>query len=144
MIPNVSYTFLINGVQQTTNSGRVSFVAPYNAVTIKFTSDCSLSYWEARITPNDSATIDDYDIGVGTCASWGSNLSANTLYSKVIDVNSTNFSQGDGTYRISLYSKSELDGLWDVTYLLFTVEGYKVVPTTNDGVEMLTKATQPQ
>ena len=98
------------------SEGRVSFNAPYNRVDIKFTpTNCSLSYYEVRITRDDSST--PYDIGVGTLASWSSNLELNKQHSFSIpvtkDVNGTSsslFPTENVKYRISMYAKSSVDG----------------------------------
>jgi len=122
------------------SEGRVSFNAPYNRVDIRFTpTNCSLSYYEVRIT----GVNDPYDIEVGNLAYWNTNIAANATHSFSFPVNSTLFDAGDGTYRVSLYAKSAVDGSWDVAYLLFTVGNEQFVPADADGFEVLTTRTAP-
>lgn len=141
--PNVTYEFYINGQKLSTNSCRASFNSPYNKITIKLQPDVSLSYWEARVTPDAAHTIDEYDIGEGILANWCSNVPTTSQTTVVIDINSTNFTQGEGIYRISLYSKSSIDGAWDVTYLLFTVDNDQIIPADTAGFEVLTDKAIP-
>lgn len=49
------------------------------------------------------------------------NLAGGSSQSVDIAVNSTNFSKGDGAYRIALYAQRSLDYTWDVTYLFFVI-----------------------
>ena len=119
--PNIEYISIkIAGKDILLSSAcRASFKSPFNKLdlTIK-PKDTSISYYEVRITKADEVA----DIGVGTLASWSSNLPANTEYQFSIDINSKNFAYGDDAYRLSFYAKSALDGSWDVSYLFFTLD----------------------
>lgn len=107
-----------------------SFKPPYNQIDIKLKpTNTELSYYEVRITGADES----YDIGVGTRAeliqdgesvTWLANMPMNAICAYSLPINSTNFKQGDGTYRISFYAKSASDGSWDVSYLYFTLDQY--------------------
>lgn len=120
--------------------GKVSFIAPYNKVDIiMYPTNCSLSYYEVRITKED----ENFDIGVGQLAYYATNIPNQNDYSYSISVNSTNFSKGDGVYRLGLYAKSSIDESWDVTYLFFTVSGSKFVPSDADGFTVLTTQAAP-
>ncbi len=130
--PLVSYdTIRINGKDISLSSScRASFIAPYNKINIEMApTNCSLSYFEVRVTGLDA----EYDIGVGAKAYWTTNIAANAKHTFTIDINSENFTLGDGAYRISLYARSALDGSWDVTYLFFTVSGEQFILA--DGLE---------
>lgn len=110
---------------------RVSFNSPYNRIDIKFTPrNGSIEYYEVRITRE----ADTWDIGTGTLVYWDTNIAGNAQQSFSINVNSTNFSSGDGVYRVGLYAKSASDGSWDVSYLFFTIgaNGYEQF-TLSDG-----------
>lgn len=137
--PLVTYNSIKIGQADVSLSQRVraSFNAPHNRIDVTMTpTNCSLSYYEVRITAVDA----DYDIGVGKLAYSDVNVMANAAYSFSIDVNSTNFTLGDATYRIGLYARSAIDGSWDVTYLLFTTDGYQFETSSNERVEVLTTA----
>jgi hypothetical protein len=58
---------------------------------------------------------------MGSLAYSASPVAADAPHSFSINVNSTTFSKGMGSYRVSLYAKSAIDGVWDVTCLLFTL-----------------------
>lgn len=120
--PLVTYNSIsINGKSVAlSNSCKASFEAPYNKININLTpTNCSLSQYEVRVTQADA----NYDIGVGQLAYWDTNIENNKAYTFQIDINATNFIYGDGTYRISLYARSSVDGSWDMAYLFFVVEG---------------------
>lgn len=107
-MPIVKYDSIkINDIDVTLSSTcKASFSPPYNKINIQMTpTNCSLSYYEVRVTGSE----DLYDIGVGKLAYYGTNIPANKKYSYTIDINSTNFSLGDITYRIGLYARSAVD-----------------------------------
>jgi hypothetical protein len=140
--PLVSYDAIkINGVDISLSSKcRASFIAPYNKINIEMTpTNCSLSYFEVRVTESEES----YDIGVGANAYWTTNIAANSTHTFTIEINSTNFSLGDGDYRISLYAKSALDDSWDVTYLFFTVGGEEFTLADGSSFEVLTQRAVP-
>lgn len=101
---------------------RVSFNPPYNKVDITFTLlETSLSYYEARVT----ADADSHGIGIGNLAfTPETNLALNRTHTVSINVTPEVFNKGPGVYRVSLYAKSALDGTWDVTYLLLTIDDF--------------------
>lgn len=114
-----------------------SYNAGYNSIEVRFISDLSLNYYEARVTKEG----EDYDVGVGALAfehigSWA----ANTEHSYTITVDNTLF-PNPGTYRISLYAREALENTWDVTYLFITSEadGSNLVfqPVGAEGLEVL-------
>lgn len=114
---------------------RASFKSPYNKINIQIKpTTSSLSYYEVRITKADDVA----DIGVGTLAYWDANISANTVKQFSIDVNETNFSSGDGKYRISFYAKSAIDGSWDVSYLVFTLDDLQFTLSDGSDFDVLT------
>lgn len=132
--PVVTYTSIKLGSADVTlgNNFKASFVAPYNKLVVKFKSDVSLSSWMARVTKMN----DDYDIDLGVKAAGDINLAANTEYTKEIDINNINFSEGDGNYRISLYSQSSISHEWDV-YYIFTTIGYIFKTADNEEFNVL-------
>ena len=105
--PVVDYKSIkINGVDiGLSTKARASFVSPYNKIYLAYSADISLSKFLVRVTGED----DDYDIDLGNKVVYRTNLSAATEYSDSIDVNATNFSKGDGVYRVGLYAQSMLD-----------------------------------
>ena len=51
--------------------------------------------------------------------------------------NEENFNLGNINYRISLYARSALDGTWDVTNILFDLNGLQLDPSDEfDGIEV--------
>ena len=119
--PNVEYISLKIASKDIllSSSCRASFKPPFNKIDVALRpKNSSISYYEVRITRAD----EDADIGVGTLASWSANIPANEEYQFSIDINKTNFTHGDGAYRISFYAKSAIDGSWDVSYLFFTLD----------------------
>lgn len=133
------------------SEGRVSFNAPYNRIDIKFTPlNCSLSYYEVRVTRDDSLT--PYDIGVGNLAYWTSNVQLNKQHSFSIPVtkdagdHSSLFPDENVKYRISMYAKSAVDGSWDVAYIFFVAGSgtdEQFVPASSSGLEVITTRTEP-
>ena len=141
--PNITYKSIkINNTDISLSSTtKVSFISPFNKINITIRpTTCSISYYEVRVTKD----TEDYDIGVGNCAYFTGSLSVDQDYSFSININNTLFNKGDGKYRISLYGKSSLDGSWDVTYLLFTVDNEQVIDSNNNGIEMLTIQDAPE
>ena len=119
--PLVNYTSIqINNIDIALSStARVSFTPPYNRIDITFVpTNCSLSYYEVRVT---EATTEEWDIDKGVQVYWDANVAANSSHSFSINVNSTNFSAGDTTYRVGLYARSSVDNSWDITYIFFTL-----------------------
>lgn len=109
---------------------RASFKPPYNKIEVQLKpTTASLSYYEVRVTQADEVA----DIGVGKLAYWDANISANGIKTFSIDINSTNFSHGDATYRLSFYAKNAVDGSWDVSYLYFTFDDMQFI--LSDGYE---------
>ena len=116
---------------------RASFKPPYNKIDVQIKPmTTSLSYYEVRITQADEVA----DIGLGTLAYWDANIRADEIKTFSIDINTTNFSHGDNTYRISFYAKSAVDGSWDVSYLYFSVEDIQFV--LSDGSEFAVLTTR--
>ncbi len=117
---------------------KVSFSPPYNKINLTFSLvESSLSYYEVRVTRE----ADPYDIGVGTLARTPSgeaialsNLALNKSHTITIAICPETFNSGDGDYRVSLYAKSALDGMWDVTYLLFTLKDSCYLQTSDGSI----------
>jgi len=139
--PQVDYKALtVNGVNYlTSNAVKVSFVPPYNTVSITFRPNVLLNRYIVNATYGDAA----YDIDVGkrlVAAPGGSITSIPSTQDTTVsfEVNSTNFDQGDGLYRISLYAQSAVDYSWDVSYILLTVSNDTFVPSDGGTFEVLT------
>lgn len=88
-------------------SYKASYNAGHNTLKITFTvkEGQSLSIYQARITKEGEA----YDVDLGVQAAYLTNLAGGSTHTISIAVNSTNFSKGDGAYRISLYAQRSLD-----------------------------------
>lgn len=114
---------------------RASYQNGHNQIQVRFKSDISLNFYEARVTKIN----EDYDIGVGGLAyQWAGSLAANVEHSYTISVSPELFPE-DGTYRISLYAREALENTWDVTYLFITAEGQIFKPVDADGLEVIRK-----
>jgi hypothetical protein len=133
----VSYDSIKINNEEITLDGnyRVSFSPPYNKVDINFSLlESSLSYYEVRVTGED----DPYGVGEGILALNPNeeplalfSLALNKSHAISISVCPKVFNKGDGVYRVGLYAKSAVDGIWDITYFLFTLsDGYVY---TSDG-----------
>ena len=141
--PNVEYISLSIAGKNIllASSCRASFKPPFNKIDVKIQpKNTSLSYYEVRITKAD----EEWDIGVGTLAYWEANVSSNTPHQYSIDINSTNFTKGDGAYRISFYAKSASDGSWDVSYLFFTLDQTYFTLADGSTFEVLTTQSAPE
>lgn len=141
--PNVEYISIkiANTDILLSSSCRASFKAPYNKVDIQMKpTTASLSYYEVRVTKADEVA----DIGVGTLVYWDANVSANAIKQFSIDINSANFSKGDGAYRISFYAKSAIDGSWDVSYLFFTLDDIQFTLADGSSFAVLTTQDAPK
>jgi hypothetical protein len=137
--PSVKYNSIkLNGTNiSLSGSCKASFVSPYNKITVSMTPSTSLSYYEVRVTKSNEA----YDIGVGQLAYYATNVAGNTAKTFDINVNSTNFTGGSGTYRISLYAQNAADYSWDVTYLFMVIPSsgstnQLFAPKGSDGLEV--------
>jgi len=107
--PLISYdSIMIAGADITLGETvTASFNPPYNRIDVKFTpTNGEIEYYEARITPESAV----WDIGCGQLAYWDTNVAGNRQHSFSIAVNSTNFSHGDGVYRVSFHARSAIDG----------------------------------
>lgn len=119
---------------------RASFKPPYNEIEVQLKpTTASLSYYEVRVTKADEVA----DIGVGKLAYWDANISANEIKNFSIEINNTNFSYGDTTYRISFYAKSAVDGSWDVSYLYFTFDDMQFMLSDGSEFAVLTDIAAP-
>lgn len=119
---------------------RASFKPPYNKIEVQIKPTAtSLSYYEVRVTKADEVA----DIGVGKLAYWDANISANAVKTFSIEINSTNFSYGDTTYRLSFYAKSAIDGSWDVSYLYFTFDDIQFILSDESEFAVLTDREAP-
>lgn len=117
----VRYTSVRLGANEIDFGGsyRASFSPPYNQLTITFETypNHSLSYYEVRVTQESEG----YDIGNGKLVYSASPVAASRAHTFSISISNETFSKGDGTYWVSFYAKSAIDGTWDVTHLLFSV-----------------------
>ena len=137
--PEINYKSIkVNNVDIALSStAAVSFQPPYNRIDIVMRPiESAPSYYEVRITKEN----EEYDIGLGILAYMNQSVPLNTDTSFSIDVNSTNFNKGDGLYRVSLYAKSSIDGSWDVTYLVFTLNDECL--QTSDGQDIVVVTTR--
>ena len=145
---------IINGVSiQENNSCKVSYTSPFNKIDIEGTPiEGSLGRYEVRVTGID----DPYDIGVGIIpkcrynnikqAAYWASLPGNKAHSFSILVEPETFvleaDQTSKTFRLSFYARSAIDGSWDMTYFLFTVDGLSLGVETGDEdtfIKVLTK-----
>ena len=146
--PLVNYNSIsINGVEVNleTDSCRASFQAPFNKIDVSLTpTNCSLSYYEVRVTRAE----DPYDIEVGSLAYWNTNIALNKTHSFSINIIPEVFKLNEGektaTFRISFYAKSSIDGSWDVTYLVFTLDNSYLCFSDGSTLEVLTTREAPQ
>lgn len=118
------------------DSYKASYNAGHNTLKITFTvkEGQSLSVYQARITKGN----EDYDVDLGVRAAYLTNLAGGSTHTVSIAVNNTNFSKGDGVYRISLYAQRSLDYTWDVTYLFCVLDAdSKFIPQSADGLEVV-------
>lgn len=119
---------------------RASFKPPYNKIEVQLKpTTTSLSYYEVRVTKVDEVA----DIGIGKLAYWDANISANEIKNFSIEINNTNFSYGDTTYRLSFYAKSAVDGSWDVSYLYFTFDDMQFMLSDGSEFAVLTDIAAP-
>lgn len=140
--PLVTYNSIkINNVDVLLDGNcRASFNSPFNKINVTMTpTNCSLSYYEVRVTGID----DPYDIEVGNLAYWTASVAQNKTHSFTININETLFNKGNGVYRISLYAKSAIDGSWDTSYLLFTVDNNQFVLADGTTFSVLTTREAP-
>lgn len=144
----------INGVV-VTNNCKASYQSPFNQIDIEATPiEGSISYYEVRITAAD----EPYDIGVGALpkcyyrsarqdASWVG-LPGNTAHNFSILVEPNTFVLNAGetskSFRLSFYAKSAIDGTWDMTYFLFTVDGLSLGVDDGDGSDLFIKVLTKQ
>lgn len=128
--PNIKYITPTPG-----DTIRASYKAGHNTVEVRYISDISLNFYEARVTKEG----EDFDVGVGGLAyQYAGSLAANTEHSFVIEINDKLFPE-DGVYRISLYARESLENTWDVTYLFITSENYIFIPSDTDAMEVVRK-----
>lgn len=86
----------------------------YTQCVCTFTCDLNCAYWEARAVYNGGATTR----GSGTLVESGTNLTANTSASIIVDY--SELTNGDGTYKITIYAHAT-NGMWsDGVYVAIT------------------------
>lgn len=128
--PNITYITPTPG-----DTIHASYKEGYNIIKVRYISDISLNFYEARVTKDG----EDYDVGIGGLAyQHAGSLAANTEHSFTITINKELFPE-DGVYRISLYARESLENTWDVTYLFITSENYVFTPINSDGMEVVRK-----
>jgi hypothetical protein len=92
----------------------ISDESGYTQCVCTFTCDLNCAYWEARAVYNGGATTR----GSGTLVESGTNLTANTTASIIVDYNE--LTNGDGTYDITIYAHAT-NGMWsDGVYVAIT------------------------
>lgn len=122
------------------DGSRVSFKNGHNSITVTYRSDISLVYEEIRVTKGTTG----YDIGVGAKVhSNAGSISANENHTCTFAVNSTNFSEGDGIYTISLYVKAEQDGSWNEYHFFITVDDKDFITSDNKDLMVVTDQAIP-
>lgn len=130
---------LITSISPVSGS-RISYQTGHNSVTVSYTSDMSLVYEEIRVTKGN----DNYDIGVGTLVHVNSgSIAANVQHNCTFAVNSTNFSEGDGLYTISLYVKNTADGSWNEYHFFITVDDKDFITSDNKDLMVVTDQAIP-
>lgn len=156
-IVNESIEWYINNQPINTEAGCVASYNPgFNKIDIKLSlTDIAISYCEVRVTDIN----DDYDIGVGnlplkTLYGSGSSadafwlgLAANTTHNLTFYITPERFPLLEGqharTFRIAFYAKNELDGSWNVSYLVFTLDGSQLVLQDGTALGVLTTKDFP-
>jgi hypothetical protein len=153
-----SIEFYINGVKISQDVGCIaSYISPFNKIDVKLTlADYAVSYCEVRVTEVDA----DYDIGVGKLplktlpanqsasldyAVWLS-LRANHTHDLSFYITPEGFPMtelGRKTFRVSIYAKNELDGSWNVSYLVFTLDGTQLILEDGIALSVLTTREVP-
>jgi len=123
-----------------TDKLKFSHVNPYNLLTVKYTSEIPLAYYEVRATAIGEA----YGIGKGDrLYVSGPNIPSMVEQNYTITFTSENLT-GDGDHLLGFYAKNETsDGLWDVRYLLISSDDYIVATNNYDGIEVLTDEAIP-
>lgn len=120
------------------SGSKISYNSGHNSVTVTYTSDISLIYEEIRVTKGSTG----YAIGQGTKVHVdGGSIAANVSHTCTFEVNSINFSEGDGLYTISLYVKNAIDGTWNEIHYFITVGNEAFI--TYDPAELVTTTHQP-
>ena len=135
----------INGIDVETNS-KASYQSPFNKIDVEMTPTTgSLSYYEVRVTSVD----DPYDIGVGALpkqdtgndAFW-IGLAGNKSHKFSIMIQPESFvleaGQTSKTFRLSFYAKSAIDGSWDMTYFVFTLDNESLILSDGSFLKVLT------
>lgn len=145
--PLVNYkSILINDKQISIGSEvKASYSSPFNKINVVFTpTNCSLSYYEVRVTRWE----EEYDIGLGNRAYWNTNIELNKDHSFYIEITPDTFVLKEGetsaTFRVSLYAKSSIDGSWDVSYFVFTLDGYQIYLQNGEALGVLTTREAPK
>lgn len=148
----------LNGVEVSAENGCVaSYNPPFNKIDIKLTlTDDALSYFEVRVTDIN----EDYDIGVGnlplktlqngntpaTEAFW-LDLRANQTHTLFFYITPEGFpmaaTESSKSFRVSFYAKNELDGSWNVSYLVFTIDGYQLVLQNGETLNVVSSRERP-
>lgn len=139
--PELTYPSIKLNGKSWTSGGRASFQAGFNQLVFTYHTDISLNYIEARVTKVN----DEYGIGIGVLAdsSYGA-ISANEDHTLTVNINSKNFTKGDGEYLIGIYGKSALDGVWSETLFYITAEGLNFIVKNDQQYNVLTDQLIPQ
>ncbi len=134
--PTVTYAVKLNDTSVESGAGRISFKSGFNKVSITFScSNQSVNKFETWVT---KSSITDWGLNIGNKACEYSGFVAIDQEITVdFTASSTIFSEGDGEYRLALCTRGSLDGTWDVTEILLTLNGLTFKPSDLDAVELI-------
>ena len=140
-IPEMSYTIKFNGKNISLGeSVRASFKDGFNTVSGTATStNVSLNWFEIRVTEAD----EDWGIDKGNrlFITVGS-IEANTAYNWNFTITPDKFNMGNSTnkaFRIAFYSRSALDGTWNITYTLLDLQSLSLIDSNGVSLEVPTQ-----
>lgn len=94
------------GLTFSVTGNKISATSGYDSITVKFTSDIAYQAFQCR------ATKDGEEYGVGKGVLIASFSSTPALTERSFEVYDDFLTNGDGTYRISLYAQGA-DGSWN-------------------------------
>lgn len=143
IIPDVSYSIKVTNLKFNTvedlainSECRVSYNCKITITLIP--NNCGLSQFDIRATVLESP----WDIDQGKLLSRSTNLRQSSAHTCEFIINTENFPEA-GSYRIGLYAKNELDGSWDVSYLVFTLNGTQLILKDGTALSVLTTREIP-
>jgi len=128
-------TPIFNGGAGNNTVYKVSYVAPYNQITGKYTPNKALQRFEIRVNPAEEA---DYGPGIGALAHLDQNIDASSLNNFSITVSQNTFyGASNNLYRVCLMAQCKADLSWDFTQL-FMVVGPRILykPVNSTGYDV--------